>query len=637
MAQPFICNGDLILAVSPDADSSRFYTIEINDNLGPTLSFAELSDNPGPYLNAIGYRRSDNFIYGIAPNTRDLYRLDASGNTTFLHHFDDFDEFKTYNAGAITPDSKYLVVLGGKSDSPPFRSIELILIDLESSDYTTTISNLTTTSGNYVYSLDIAFDPINGDLYGYDGNEGRLITIELFSALVDDQTFPADGTIDIMAALFFDAFGELYGYAKHFGQPGIKAFYHIDKTTGGLDFLLEGPLASASDGCSCPYRVELLKSVEPGITTSCNEVKYTFEITNTSATLQSSVQFEDVFPPGFKVTAVSGNIYGGQIEALNTQTLTINNMTITPGVDSFFVWVSIGNIPPGIYNNQASLNNLTQSIGSTEWSDDPGTLIMNDSTALEIFELEIEMQDQFLKRCPGDTLLLDATVPGGIFSYSWNTGSLEPILEITEAGIYEATATNDCETLLISFTVDALSPDINLDLGPDRVISLGDQIFLNPNISPAGNFSFSWSETMGQSINCFDCPNQSLTPTANTTYTLIVTDENGCTYMDSVNVIIDKSYDIYAPNAFSPNNDGINDLFVLYGKAGAIIENLQIFNRWGGVVFEVTDSPVNDTTYGWDGKTNGEVVQSGVYVWKAEVRFMDGVVRLLSGSVTVVY
>ena len=101
---------------------------------------------------------------------------------------------------------------------------------------------------------------------------------------------------------------------------------------------------------------------------------------------------------------------------------------------------------------------------------------------------------------------------------------------------------------------------------------------------------------------------------------------------------VSDEFKVYLPNSFTPNWDGDNDVFKIFsGASVSKINAFRIFNRWGGVAFEVTDSPVNDTVYGWDGKTNGEVAQSGVYVWKAEVRFVDGVVKLLSGSVTVVY
>jgi gliding motility-associated-like protein/uncharacterized repeat protein (TIGR01451 family) len=637
LAQPFTCLGNFILTVSSDADSSRFYRIRIDDDMGGIISFDEFSTAPGPYLNAIGYRQSDNYVYGIAPNTHDLYRLDASGNTAFLHHFDEFEEAKTYNAGAVTPDSRYLVVLSGISSSAPFRNTEIILIELASSDYNTTITPLTTLSGKAVYSLDIAFDPVSGVLYGYDGNEGRLITISLSGALVDDLSYPATGTIDIMAAMFFDTRGNLFGYAKHLGQLGIKAFYRIDKVTGTLNFLLEGPFASASDGCSCPYRVELFKTVEPQVTTACSEVEYTFKVVNTSNSTQSFVRFKDVFPPEFVVKEVRGNIYVGQITGLNTGTLVIEDMMITPGTDSFIVRVLVNNVPPGIYKNQAVLTNLSPIIGTTERSDDPNTIFQNDSTAIEILPLEIMARDTTLILCPGDTLQLDATFSNGIFSYLWQDGTASPTLEITQASTYEVVASNDCETVLTTFEVKSSSPGYVLSLGPEISITLGDRIYLNPDTYGADNPFFNWSESPGQTIDCDDCPSLDLLPVENTTYFLTLTDAQGCIFSDSLKVTVEKRYQIYVPNTFSPNNDGVNDQLFIYGESLTVVERFVIYNRWGGAVFKANDNLVNEGSTGWDGKINDEYVQLGVYTWMARIKFIDGEVRYFSGTVTVIY
>jgi gliding motility-associated-like protein/uncharacterized repeat protein (TIGR01451 family) len=637
LAQPFICTGELILAVSPEADSSDFYEIVIAGDPGAVLSFDQFSNSPGPYLNAIGYRQSDNFIYGIAPNTHDLYRLDASGNTTFLHHFDFFEETKSYNAGAVTPDSKYLVVLSGQATSAPFRTLEVLLIDLESADYSTTVIPVTTMSGEAVYSLDIAFDPFTGELYGFDGNEGRLITIQIFSGLIDDVAFPATGTISIMAALFFDTFGELYGYAKHLGQPGIKAFYHIDKNTGDQQFLLEGPLASASDGCSCPYRVELLKSVEPITAGGCTEITYTFEVANATGLTQSGIQFHDELPEGFQVVAVYGNTFGGQITGIGSGILQIDQMTIPPGIDTFFVRVLIGNVSPGTYKNQAQLNNLPSSIGSVEYSDDPATLEMKDSTKVQVLAVDIDVFDQELTICPGDTVVLDGTIGQFVYEYTWAHGPTGPVVEVTTGGVYTLYAENDCEPREITFFVEEVSPDLTLDLGPDLTVPLGDEIVLDPGLSNVPGLAFNWTALNNAGLSCFDCPIQNLTPLESTTYLLTITDENGCQVSDTIEVVVQKNYQVFVPSAFSPNNDGINDFFKPYGKAGILVDAFQVFDRWGGLIFQVNDVQSGDDFPGWDGSINGMVVPEGVYVWQVKVVFADGFSRIFSGDVTVVY
>lgn len=90
--------------------------------------------------------------------------------------------------------------------------------------------------------------------------------------------------------------------------------------------------------------------------------------------------------------------------------------------------------------------------------------------------------------------------------------------------------------------------------------------------------------------------------------------ENGCGFSScqKVTVIVDGEFNIYAPSAFSPNGDGVNDEFRLVSPTDLPSFNLMVFNRWGQQVFES-----DDVFRGWDGQLNGKQSPSGTYVWKA--------------------
>jgi gliding motility-associated-like protein len=110
------------------------------------------------------------------------------------------------------------------------------------------------------------------------------------------------------------------------------------------------------------------------------------------------------------------------------------------------------------------------------------------------------------------------------------------------------------------------------------------------------------------------------------TYFITVRDSSGCIRVDSV-VILESPNILAPPNAFTPNNDGINDLFLPH------LLNVQsldfaIFNRWGKVVFQ-TDDP----ELGWDGKANGTEAEIGIYVYYMKAEFLDGSTLDKSGSV----
>ncbi|MES2568158.1 MAG: PKD domain-containing protein [Bacteroidota bacterium] len=112
-------------------------------------------------------------------------------------------------------------------------------------------------------------------------------------------------------------------------------------------------------------------------------------------------------------------------------------------------------------------------------------------------------------------------------------------------------------------------------------------------------------------------PNHHFENEGNYNVTLTVSDLNNCRDSITQTIIISDNYTFYAPNAFTPNGDMKNDLFLPLGNGWNLDTfDLKIFNRWGSVIFHTTD-----TAKGWDGKlTNGEPAKSDVYVWQVELK-----------------
>ena len=93
-------------------------------------------------------------------------------------------------------------------------------------------------------------------------------------------------------------------------------------------------------------------------------------------------------------------------------------------------------------------------------------------------------------------------------------------------------------------------------------------------------------------------------------------------------------HNTYAPNAFSPNDDGENDFFTLFCDRGvARITQLSIFDRWGNEVFRTQNANPNGEESRWDGSTRGQPPLQGLYVWRADLEFFDGETASRSGSV----
>ena len=184
-----------------------------------------------------------------------------------------------------------------------------------------------------------------------------------------------------------------------------------------------------------------------------------------------------------------------------------------------------------------------------------------------------------------------------------------------------------------STTVDLpTSSSLSLEAPENPILELGDEMELEVLYNATSDVSFKWAEN--ESLSCTDCPNPIINPTQTTTYTLILSDDNGCSKEATIIVFIAKSDKIYTPTAFSPNNDGINDHFNIFtGINVDKVNSLQIFNRWGERVFQSTEGYVpNVTESGWDGTFNGKVMTSDVYVYFADVTFKDGSSEIIKGE-----
>src|SRR6185436_10144104 len=151
----------------------------------------------------------------------------------------------------------------------------------------------------------------------------------------------------------------------------------------------------------------------------------------------------------------------------------------------------------------------------------------------------------------------------------------------------------------------------------------------------AGTNSWLWSPATG--LSCTNCPSPIASPKFNTVYQVSFTDNTGCRNGASVEVIvICNNVNLFIPNTFSPNGDGSNDIFYVRGKGLERVKNLRIFNRWGEVVFEKKDFPVNDPSSGWNGTMKGSKPAPGVYIFQAEVFCENGETITLNGNIALI-
>lgn len=171
-----------------------------------------------------------------------------------------------------------------------------------------------------------------------------------------------------------------------------------------------------------------------------------------------------------------------------------------------------------------------------------------------------------------------------------------------------------------------------LQVPPDTAINLGCTIAVILSDNSPLPLHYQWSPAEG--VACPDCTQTEILPLGSTTYDILATDAMGCVTQASWQVEVIREEDLYLPNAFSPNHDGINDHFRLSGSKGiSQIESFQIFDRWGALAFEANGCQPGEPACSWDGTINGRRSDTGVYVYLIAVKYIDGSVARLSGDV----
>lgn len=191
---------------------------------------------------------------------------------------------------------------------------------------------------------------------------------------------------------------------------------------------------------------------------------------------------------------------------------------------------------------------------------------------------------------------------------------------------------NGCELETILTLTGAIIPE--LEIGSDATIKLSEDIQLTASSNiPLDNII--WNPPTG--LSCTNCPEPIARPFLQTIYIASVTSVDGCITSDSLTIRVDESRRVFVPNVFSPNNDGINDLFSIdAGPEVSRILSLRVYSRWGAMVFQDLEYDPNIEDRGWDGSYRGALMDNGVFAWTANVEFLDGVTMLLKGDVTLV-
>lgn len=194
-----------------------------------------------------------------------------------------------------------------------------------------------------------------------------------------------------------------------------------------------------------------------------------------------------------------------------------------------------------------------------------------------------------------------------------------------------------CESETVDYFMDVPDPLVtSLDSQIEVLQGESYQLNLYINIPDTEILEIVWSPAEG--LSCTDCLNPIASPLSTTTYQVEITSIAECRTEDEVQLIVDERPAVYAPNIFSPDGDGNNDLFYLFARPNSIknIKSFLVFSRWGETVFSYSNFQPNNPAFGWDGNFRGQALNPGVFAWFAIVEMVDGRTELFEGDITLV-
>lgn len=223
--------------------------------------------------------------------------------------------------------------------------------------------------------------------------------------------------------------------------------------------------------------------------------------------------------------------------------------------------------------------------------------------------------------CIGDPTELEGNnlTPGiGISQWYWALGngdtSRSRLVSYPYAagGTYtaklHATSTDGCPAVPVEVDVDVV--DLQVNAGRDTVVAKGQPLQLHAQAT-GENLQYTWLPAIG--LNDPYSPDPVAVLQQDQVYQVTVTSPEGCRDDDVIAVKAYVGPEFYVPNAFTPNNDGHNDLFRVIAAGVPALDFLRVWDRWGRQVFQTADLSTP-----WDGTINGQPASSGTYVWMVQ-------------------
>lgn len=327
---------------------------------------------------------------------------------------------------------------------------------------------------------------------------------------------------------------------------------------------------------------------------------------------------------------------------------TINHSNVSPTClgdsDGLIHAMPFAGTPPYDYNwstgdQTESIENLLAGIYTLSLVDASGCIAIKN---IELFEPDSMILNYsiFEPSCFDNSdgyisLDISGGTPDYLISFDNNIFSSNTSFDNINGGEYEVMI-EDGNNCMAEFSILVPEPEpIIIDLIPDAIVELGESFLLDATIQADTTYQIQWIPAID--LDCTDCEDPTSFTNQNITYQIIVEDLNGCRSTEEIQLRLINNYEVFIPNIFSPNNDNINDYFEIYGSKGVReIISFRIFNRWGAEVFRKDHFFLGDQFGKWDGQFKSKNVAPGVFVYMAQILFIDGEIKVFGGDVTVI-
>lgn len=634
---PFDCNYPMNVVTTGGSSLAEIFSVQETTD---TVLYSNTNLPTVAYFLSAGYRITDGNVYGLGYKKGELFATDLNiirfgnnGSTRFT--LTDFADDNTIFAGEVTPDGRYLLAFDHVAGTSITVTPELIIFDLQSQDVFPSPTIYSMPTGSPKGINDFAFDSFTGNLYAYDISSEKLCILDITNKTFL-APFPANMLdLSYLSALFFDRTDNLYGLGTITGVAGKTHLFAIDKLTGKINVVKQIDKTYNANGFTCRPRVYVWQRYSQDTIPACGTVELRFTIHNYYDTALNSVILQEIIPAGLQLETIVSNPLGGQLTLQNGQ-LRGTGLTLPAKSENQIVLRLKAQAGfSGSFAQKAALqlNNPDCGCGVQVVSDNPATeLTYFDSTRLTILNPERLFLQNELGLCEGKSLEIKPEAGGNAFAFKWNTGATTPNLTVTQPGNYIVTITGGCPEYVQRINVTLSQPSV--ELPQELSVFSGAPYNFQPNVKATAPIIYTWNASKSATLSCLDCVNPILQAFDTATVQLQIADKFGCVASNATKIFVKRS--LYIPNAFSPNDDGVNDYFQLYGDITLKVKSFVILDRWGNQLFFREGCQLGDEDCRWNGRWKSDYVVQGLYLYHIVLENPDGSVARYVGEVSVV-